>query len=59
MFYQRPQLLDATRIEEGKLVYIKLTFTGDEEIKIAQLLYIEITRSDPRNHCLPILDVFH
>ena len=57
-FCQRPQLLDATRIEDGKVVYIKLTFTDDQEIKIAQLLYNESTRSDPRNHCVPILDVF-
>ena len=57
-FCQRLQLLDATRIEDGKLVCIKLTYTNQEESRIAQLLYNESTRSDPRNHCVPILDVF-
>ena len=51
-------MLDATRIEDGKLVYIKLTHTAEEESSIAQILYNENTRSDPRNHCVPILDVF-
>lgn len=39
-------------------MYIKLIRTDDEEVKLAALLYNESTRTDPRNHCVPILDVF-
>ena len=51
-------MIDATRLEDGELVYIKLTRTDNEEVKIAQLLYNDALRYDPRNHCVPILEVF-
>ncbi|KAF9818792.1 hypothetical protein IEO21_02572 [Rhodonia placenta] len=51
-------LIDATRISDGELVYIKRVGTGDNESKIAAMLSTETLRRDPRNHSVPILDIF-
>ncbi|KAH8976706.1 hypothetical protein EDB92DRAFT_1925710 [Lactarius akahatsu] len=51
----RPFLVDATRMSDNKLVYIKEVKTGDLESRIALALSdIE----DPANHSVPILDTF-
>ena len=50
-------MIDATRIADSKLVYIKRVATGDEETKIALMFSDEGRSQDPRNHCIPILDV--
>lgn len=39
-------------------MYVKRATTGSEEMQIAQILYNETLRSNPRNHSVPILDVF-
>lgn len=54
---QRAQLIDATRVEDGRLVYIKRVGTGDLETEIVLKLTRESLRADPRNHCVPVLDV--
>ncbi|KAI0054404.1 hypothetical protein BV25DRAFT_1866421, partial [Artomyces pyxidatus] len=54
----RNVLVDATRISDGKLVYIKRVKTGDQELAIALFLQAGSLRDDPRNHSVPILDVF-
>ena len=54
----RPNLVDATRISDGKLVYIKRVKTGDQESSIASLLSSNDLRMDSRNHTVPILDNF-
>ena len=51
----RPFLVDATRISDGKLVYIKEVKTGDQESRIASIL---AAVDDPANHSVPILDSF-
>lgn len=51
----RPFLVDATRISDGKLVYIKEVKTGDQESRIASIL---AALDDPANHSVPILDTF-
>jgi hypothetical protein len=51
----RPLLVDATRISDGKLVYIKQVQTGDLESRIALMLS---ALDDPANHSVPILDTF-
>ncbi|KAI0000226.1 hypothetical protein BJV74DRAFT_766972 [Russula compacta] len=51
----RPFLVDATRISDGKLVYIKEVKTGDQESRIASMLS---ALDDPANHSVPILDTF-
>ena len=51
----RPLLVDATRISDGKLVYIKEVRTGDLESSIALMLS---AIDDPANHSVPILDTF-
>ncbi|KAK7689873.1 hypothetical protein QCA50_006512 [Cerrena zonata] len=54
----RPSLLDATRTADGATVYVKKVKTGDEESHIARMLSSDELRSDPSNHCVPILDYF-
>ncbi|KAI0258295.1 kinase-like domain-containing protein [Gloeopeniophorella convolvens] len=51
----RPMLVDATRISDGKLVYIKQFETDDLESRIAMMLG---ALEDPTNHSVPILDTF-
>ena len=51
----RPLLVDATRISDGKLVYIKEVRTADLESSIALMLS---AIDDPANHSVPILDTF-
>ena len=36
---------------------IKRVGRGDEESRIAQMLSTEELREDPRNHCVPIIEV--
>ena len=47
--------MDATRISDGKLVYIKQIETNDQESRIALMLSYP---QDPANHSVPILDIF-
>ena len=47
----RPLLVDATRMSDGKLVYIKEVQTGDLESSIALMLN---AIDDPANHSVPI-----
>ena len=50
--------MDATRISDNKLVYIKRVPTNGDELKIALMLNAEPLRQDPKNHCVPVLDHF-
>ena len=43
--------------DDGKYVCIKRVRRGDEESRIAQMLTTEELRADPRNHCVPIIEV--
>lgn len=54
----RPRLVDATDINTGKMVYIKEIRAGSEERRIAELLRQNDWGSDPRNHCVPVLNIF-
>jgi hypothetical protein len=51
----RTRLVDATRIADGKLVYIKQVQTNDRESRIASVLS---SYEGPTNHSVPILDTF-
>ncbi|KAN0108957.1 Protein kinase-like domain containing protein [Russula decolorans] len=51
----RPLLVDATRMSDGKLVYIKEVQTGDSESSMALILS---AIDDSANHSVPILDTF-
>ncbi|TBU50532.1 kinase-like domain-containing protein [Dichomitus squalens] len=53
----RPSLMDATRIADGKLVQLKRIRTDSQELDIARRFSSPEYRSDPRNHCVPILDI--
>lgn len=48
-------LIDATRISDGKLVFIKEVKTGDQESSIVLALS---ALDDPANHTVSILDTF-
>ena len=54
----RQRQIDATRIADGKQVYIKLIPTHGEELRICQMFSEDSRRGDPKNHAVPILDVF-
>jgi len=54
----RPSLMDARRISDNAMVYIKRMKTDCNEVKIATFLTSGAISQDPRNHCVPILDVF-
>ena len=50
-------VIDARRISDGKAVFIKKIASGYPEEKLASHLSSTELRSDPRNHCVPILDL--
>jgi hypothetical protein len=51
--------MDATRISDGRPVMLKklLKEEGPHELQINKLFSTEPLSSDPRNHCVPLLDV--
>jgi serine/threonine protein kinase len=51
-------VLDAERISDGKAVMIKHAATASQEVDIGLYFSSESIRSDPENHCVPILDTF-
>ncbi|KAG9024139.1 hypothetical protein FRB95_012039 [Tulasnella sp. JGI-2019a] len=53
----RPHLLDATRVSDGKVVYLKSTLRSSPEIRIGEFLWSEQLRNDPCNHAIPLLEV--
>ena len=52
-------VLDATRMSDGKMVLLKKVNTDihPHEVEISRFLSSEGLASDPRNHCVPLLDV--
>lgn len=55
----RTHLVDARRIADGKMVYIKRVQTDDGESSIASYLSGDPFQvEDPRNHSVPVLDYF-
>lgn len=50
-------VIDATRISDGALVYMKRARADSEELHIMSYLNTDELRQDPRNHCVPLLDV--
>lgn len=53
-----PKVMDATRVADGKQVYIKQVETGDNESQIALMFSSEPLRDNPANHCVPISSIF-
>ncbi|KAG9046465.1 hypothetical protein FS837_004350 [Tulasnella sp. UAMH 9824] len=49
--------LDALRVSDGTLVFLKLVSKSSPEIEIGRLLASDELRLDPRNHTIPLLDV--
>ncbi|KAI0350538.1 hypothetical protein OH77DRAFT_1593479 [Trametes cingulata] len=53
----RSSVMDATRISDGTLVYLKRVKSDSQELQILSYLSSEELLHDPRNHCVPLLDV--
>ncbi|OJT09372.1 hypothetical protein TRAPUB_14154 [Trametes pubescens] len=53
----RTKVMDAKRISDGSLVYIKRTPADSQELQILAYLNSEELRQDPRNHCITLLEV--
>ena len=54
----REHLIDATRMADDAPVYIKRVRTGDTESWITSMLSSEPLRQDPRNHSVPVFEIF-
>ncbi|KAI0356686.1 hypothetical protein OH77DRAFT_225771 [Trametes cingulata] len=50
-------MIDATRVSDGKLVCLKKVRSTSQELEICRYFSSEELRRDPRNHCIPLLDV--
>ena len=50
--------MDAIRIADGKVVYLKMVETDSDEMRIGTFFSRAEKTNDPRNHCIPILDSF-
>ncbi|KAJ6478647.1 kinase-like domain-containing protein [Mycena vitilis] len=57
--HMRVSIMDATRVEDGAFVVLKKINTKDHpyEVKIGTYFSEQPQRSDPENHCVPILEV--
>ncbi|KZS89805.1 hypothetical protein SISNIDRAFT_386065, partial [Sistotremastrum niveocremeum HHB9708] len=51
----RGHVMDATRIEDGRRVMMKLLPTDSKELPVWQHLSSFNLQADPRNHCVPLL----
>ncbi|KAG8951308.1 hypothetical protein FRC04_006548 [Tulasnella sp. 424] len=49
--------LDAHRVSDGRPVFLKLVSTSSPEIEIGRMLASPALKNDPRNHCVPVLDI--
>ncbi|KIO16610.1 hypothetical protein M407DRAFT_33737 [Tulasnella calospora MUT 4182] len=49
--------LDAHRVSDGQPVFLKLASGSSPEIEIARILASPTLKGDPRNHCVPFLDI--
>lgn len=53
----RSRMIDATRLSDGKLVMLKAIPSTSTEVDICRYFSSEPLRNDPRNRCIPLLDV--
>lgn len=52
-------VIDATRISDGRLVYLKKIQPDSRELELLRFLSSPELLQDPHNHCVPLLDVIH
>lgn len=50
--------IDAKRLSDGATIIIKRVRKDANESTIAYLISSQSTRQDPRNHCVPIFEIF-
>ncbi|KAI0662961.1 kinase-like domain-containing protein [Cubamyces menziesii] len=51
------RMIDATRVVDGQLVYLKKVLSSSHELEICRFFSSESLRRDPRNHCVPLVEV--
>ncbi|KAI0334860.1 hypothetical protein GY45DRAFT_1431349 [Cubamyces sp. BRFM 1775] len=51
------RMIDATRVADGQLVYLKKVSSSSHELEICRYFSSESLRQDSRNHCVPLVDV--
>lgn len=56
--HQSGHVMDATSQNDGRMVCIKRLTNDSPELEIATFFSQPHLRSDPRNHCVPVLDSF-
>lgn len=56
---KRPGILDATRLADGKTVFLKRVPKDSPEIEIGRYLSSEELQKHQDNHACPLLDVLH
>ncbi|KAH8111759.1 kinase-like domain-containing protein [Phellopilus nigrolimitatus] len=54
----RETVIDAKRVQDGKIVAIKKCSAGSREAQIGLMLSSSERLQDPANHCVPIFDTF-
>ncbi|KAL5536407.1 hypothetical protein ACEPAF_229 [Sanghuangporus sanghuang] len=57
-FHMVEDVMDATRLSDGRQVVLKAVRRNGNEVRIAMMLSSEESMRDPMNHCVPILDYF-
>lgn len=50
-------MIDATRVSDGKKVFLKRVPSSSKGVEICRHLSSDELRQDPHNHCVPLLDV--
>ena len=58
MLLQSKSTIDARRVSDNKLVYLKRISRDSTEVQIAKFFSTEDRMRDPRNHCAPVLEYF-
>ncbi|OJT09380.1 hypothetical protein TRAPUB_14162 [Trametes pubescens] len=57
--HARVNVIDATRISDGKLVYLKKIKPDSQELELLKYLSSPEMLQHPHNHCVPLLDVIY
>jgi hypothetical protein len=50
--------MDARRISDNKLDFVKHVHVNTQEVEILRMLNEPEARRDPRNHTVPVIDIF-
>ncbi|KAI0643711.1 hypothetical protein C8Q79DRAFT_1120662 [Trametes meyenii] len=57
--HARAGVIDATRISDGKLIYLKKIRVDSDELELLRFLSSPEMVQDPHNHCVRLLDIIY